>query len=192
MTDAEALVWHAEHNLGADHVSGQAKGVNLRSRHCRPARFRSANRLVDRDRAVRVPHLRQPLRELARRAARRIDFVVVRVVDDLPLSRRGSPTTSPRTRPACVRETAATTARSDVRAIPRASSDPAHPVAPARHTLTAILCKYVGKSQPRQSIWLGEQSRIRSWRHRRCCRYLSISQSVDRDTGDACETSHRC
>jgi hypothetical protein len=44
----------------------------------------------------------------------------------------------------------------------------------------------------RPSIWLGERSRIRSWRHRRCCRDLSISPSVDRDTEDAYETSHRC
>lgn len=38
-------------------------------------------------------------------------------------------------RPACRRATAATSETSVVSAMPRASSEPAHPVAPARHTV---------------------------------------------------------
>src|SRR5690348_16768862 len=46
----------------------------------------------------------------------------------------GMPRTSPRFRPACVRDTAAESVMSGVAAMPRDSSDPAHPVAPARQT----------------------------------------------------------
>src|SRR5688500_14696737 len=53
-------------------------------------------------------------------------------------TRSGTPTTSPRFRHACVRDAAATSEISDTPAIARASSEPAHPVAPARHTLVAI------------------------------------------------------
>src|SRR3990172_9577826 len=52
--------------------------------------------------------------------------------------RRGSPSTSPRTWPACLRATAATRARSSALAIKRASSEPAQPVAPATHTLSTM------------------------------------------------------
>src|SRR5690606_32622107 len=46
--------------------------------------------------------------------------------------------TTPRLFPACRRATATTSAMSVVRAIPRANSDPAQPVAPARHTRIMI------------------------------------------------------
>src|SRR5437762_3122359 len=60
-------------------------------------------------------------------------------------------------RPACVREMAATTARSGARAIAGASSEPAHPVAPARHTLISIAMRgeYVGKCPPVSNPALG-------------------------------------
>ena len=49
-------------------------------------------------------------------------------------STRDSPRTCDSRFPACVRETAPTSARSGAPAMPRASSDPAQPVAPARMT----------------------------------------------------------
>src|SRR5262249_6598496 len=49
-----------------------------------------------------------------------------------------SPSTSPSTRPVCLRATALVSATSVVRAMARASSDPAQPVAPARHTFVVM------------------------------------------------------
>ena len=91
MTDAEALVRHAEHNLGADHVSGQAKGVNLRSGH------RGPHAILERHSSGRsgpwspgaAPST--ALRELPGRAARRTDFVVVRQAQS-PFTCRGAVT----------------------------------------------------------------------------------------------------
>jgi len=60
---------------------------------------------------------------------------------------RGSSRTSPRTRPACLRATAATRSRSEVFAIARASSEPAQPVAPARHTLSTMVFAFFRSHQ---------------------------------------------
>ena len=53
-------------------------------RRCAP-RLDCPHRLLQRHRWLRCANLGETKRELARRAARRVDLVVVRVVDDLPL-----------------------------------------------------------------------------------------------------------
>ena len=63
--------------------------------------------------------------------------------------RRGSPSTSPRTRPACLRETAATEREIVVlgdRA--RQLRNPAQPVAPARHTLSTTEFPFSSSARP--------------------------------------------
>lgn len=66
-------------------------------------------------------------------------------------SMRGSPSTPPSGRPACVHDTADTRRTSADAAIPRASSDPAQPVAPARQTVI-IAASYTSRSQAPTAI----------------------------------------
>src|SRR4029079_6397673 len=59
--------------------------MHLRATDRRATRLERTDRAVDWDRRRGIENLREPRGQLARRAARGVDLVVVRVVDDLPL-----------------------------------------------------------------------------------------------------------
>ena len=69
----------------ADDIAWQSQRVHLSPGESGAARFAFAHGLLDWHCRLRLSGSRQTGRELARGAARRIDLVVVRVIDDLPL-----------------------------------------------------------------------------------------------------------
>ncbi len=155
VADCQSLIGHAEDYLGADHVSGQSNRVNLGTGQCGTAGLPRPYSRVHGHGRFGTTHFRQARREFPGRPTRRIDPIAVRIVNDFPL-RNGlggrfskllpqhdcqgkiAAGDDPSLSPACLRDTAATSTRSAVRAIERASSEPAQPVAPARHTLIAM------------------------------------------------------
>ena len=85
VTDRQPLIRHPEDDFGADDVTGQTNGVNLRAGNRGAAGLPRADRPHDRNCGFRVAHFRQAKRKLASSTAGCVDFVVLCIVDDLPL-----------------------------------------------------------------------------------------------------------
>src|SRR5215472_8916177 len=85
VTYGQLLIWHSEDDFCADHVTWEANGVNLRPRQGHAASFSCADCSIHRNRRLGTAHLQQARRALTRCAARCVDLIIVRVVDDLPL-----------------------------------------------------------------------------------------------------------
>jgi hypothetical protein len=84
MADGQALVGQAEDGLEGDHVAGQAHRMDLRAGDGRPARFADSMGLLDGPVQVILRDRGQFLGQLARGAARRVHFVGMGVINDLP------------------------------------------------------------------------------------------------------------
>src|SRR3989304_345106 len=85
VTDRQPLIRHAEDDLCADDVTGETNGVNLRAGDRCASGLPWADRPYERNRGFRVAYFRQAKGKLASGTAGCVDFVVARIVDDLPL-----------------------------------------------------------------------------------------------------------
>src|SRR5581483_3618899 len=84
VADRKPLPRGREDDLGRDDEARQSYGVHLRAGDVGPARLARTDDVLDGDGARRRAYLAEALRELARRAARRVGLARARVVDDLP------------------------------------------------------------------------------------------------------------